>query len=170
MKKIFLLLVLLLSSINTSFAEDNWNLLGDSRLITRGEIVWGHQFGFMKDLSICDYDILLVSWSSDISEGKLKEFEGKDAYLQLNIDGEILEEELEFTLMLAGAFDSMEIGYFGAIVKSESFIEKLKQSSRIELTFTKPKSLLRILDIKSDYFNTEGLNKSYSLLDNSCPV
>ena len=50
----------------------------------------------------------------------------------------------------------MEVGYFGAIVKSESFIEKLKQSSRIELTFTKPKSLLRILDIKSDYFNTEG--------------
>ena len=169
MKKL-LLLVLLLSSINTSFAEDNWNLIGDSRLITRGEIVWGHQFGFMKDLSLCDNDILLISWSSDISKGKLKEFEGKDAYLQLNIDGEILEEELEFTLMLAGAFDSMEVGYFGAIVKSESFIEKLKQSSRIELTFTKPKSLLRILDIKSDYFNTEGLNKSYSLLDNSCPI
>ena len=169
MKKIFLLLVLLLSLINTSFAEDNWNLLGDSRLITRGEIVWGHQFGFMKDLSICDYDILLVSWSSDISEGKLKEFEGKDAYFQINIDGEILEEELEFTLITAGALDSMEIGYFFAIVNSESFIKKLKQSSRIELTFTKPKSLLRILDIKSDSFKTEGLNESYSLLDNSCP-
>ena len=126
MKKIFLLLVLLLSSINTSFAEENWNLIGDSRLITRGEIVWGHQFGFMKDSSLCDNDILLISWSSDISKGKLKEFEGKDAYLQLNIDGEILEEELEFTLMLAGALDSMEVGYFGAIVKSESFIEKLK--------------------------------------------
>ena len=170
MQKIFILIVLLLSSINTSFAEENWNLIGDSRLITRGEIVWGHQFGFMKDLSICDYDILLVSWSSDISEGKLKEFEGKDAYFQINIDGEILEEELEFTLITAGALDSMEIGYFFAIVNSESFIKKLKQSSRIELTFTKPKSLLRILDIKSDYFNTEGLNKSYSLLDNSCPV
>ena len=169
MKKIFLLLVLFLSSINTSFAEDNWKLLGDSRLITRGEIVWGHQFGFMKDLSICDYDILLVSWSSDISEGKLKEFEGKDAYFQINIDGEILEEELEFTLITAGALDSMEIGYFFAIVNSESFIKKLKQSSRIELTFTKPKSLLRILDIKSDSFKTEGLNESYSLLDNSCP-
>ena len=169
MNKIFLLLVLLLSSINTSFAEDNWNLLGDSRLITRGEIVWGHQFGFMKDLSICDYDILLVSWSSDISEGKLKEFEGKDAYFQINIDGEILEEELEFTLITAGALDSMEIGYFFAIVNSESFIKKLKQSSRIELTFTKPKSLLRILDIKTDSFKTEGLNESYSLLDNSCP-
>ena len=170
MKKIFLLLVLLLSSINTSFAEENWNLIGDSRLITRGEIVWGHQFGFMKDLSLCDYDILLVSWSSDISKGKLKAFEGNDAYLQINIDGEVLKDELEFTLITAGALDSMEIGYFGAIVKSESFIEKLKQSSRIELTFTKPKSLLRILDIKSDYFNTEGLNKSYSLLDNSCPI
>ena len=170
MKKIFLLLVLFLSSINTSFAEENWNLIGDSRLITRGEIVWGHQFGFMKDSSLCDNDILLISWSSDISKGKLKAFEGNDAYLQINIDGEVLKDELEFTLITAGAFDSMEIGYFGAIVKSESFIEKLKQSSRIELTFTKPKSLLRILDIKSDYFNTEGLNKSYSLLDNSCPV
>ena len=169
MKKL-LLLVLLLSSINTSFAEENWNLIGDSRLITRGEIVWGHQFGFMKDSSLCDNDILLISWSSDISKGKLKAFEGNDAYLQINIDGEVLKDELEFTLITAGAFDSMEIGYFGAIVKSESFIEKLKQSSRIELTFTKPKSLLRILDIKSDYFNTEGLNKSYSLLDNSCPV
>ena len=169
MKKL-LLLVLLLSSTNTSFAEDNWNLIGDSRLITRGEIVWGHQFGFMKDSSLCDNDILLISWSSDISKGKLKAFEGNDAYLQINIDGEVLKDELEFTLITAGAFDSMEIGYFGAIVKSESFIEKLKQSSRIELTFTKPKSLLRILDIKSDYFNTEGLNKSYSLLDNSCPI
>ena len=169
MKKL-LLVLLLLSSINTSFAEENWNLIGDSRLITRGEIVWGHQFGFMKDSSLCDNDILLISWSSDISKGKLKAFEGNDAYLQINIDGEVLKDELEFTLITAGAFDSMEIGYFGAIVKSESFIEKLKQSSRIELTFTKPKSLLRILDIRSDYFNTEGLNKSYSLLDNSCPV
>ncbi len=113
---------------------------------------------------------MLVSWSSDISEGKLKEFEGNDAYLQINIDGEVLKDELEFTLITAGPLGSMEVGYFGAIVKSESFIEKLKQSSRIELTFTKPKSLLRILDIKSDYFNTEGLNKSYSLLDNSCPI
>jgi len=170
MKKLLLLLFISFGLIGNSYSEENWSLIGDSRLIARGEIVWGHQFGFMKDSSLCDNDILLISWSSDISKGKLKEFEGKDAYLQLNIDGEVLKDELEFTLITAGALGSMEIGYFVAIVKSESFIEKLKQSSRIELTFTKPKSLLRILDIKSDYFNTEGLNKSYSLLDNSCPI
>jgi len=177
MKKLLLFLVISIASIsfadekiNSDSAIDNWSLISDSRLITRGETVWGHQFGFMKDLRACDSDILLISWSTDISEGKLKEFEGKDAYIHLNIDGELLEEELEFTLMFAGPLDSMEIGYFGAIVKSESFIEKLKQSSRIELTFLKPANLLNILDIKTDYFNTEGLNKSYSLLDNSCPI
>jgi hypothetical protein len=170
MKKLLTLLCLSIGLIGNSFAEENWSLIDDKRLITRGEIVWGHQFGFMKDLGLCGYDVMLLSWSSDISNGKLKEFEGKDAYVQINMDGEVLDQELEFTLMFAGDFDSMEVGYFGAIVKSESFIEKLKQSSRVELAFKKPKNLLKILDIKSDSFNTKGLNESYFLLDNSCPV
>ena len=165
-----LLALLFFSSHNYAFAEENWSLIGDTRLITRGEIVWGHQFGFMKSLSQCgDYDILLVSWSSDISDGQLKAFEGNDAYLQINIDGETLKDELEFTLMNAGKFDSMEIGYFGAIVNSDTLVERLKQSSKVKLTFTEPKSLLKILDIQSDSFKTKGLNSSYSLLDNSCP-
>ena len=100
----------------------------------------------------------------------MKKLEGKDAYVQINMDGEVLDQELEFTLMFAGDFGSMEVGYFGAIVKSESFIEKLKQSSRVELTFSKPNNLTKILDIKTDSFNTKGLNQSYTLLDNSCPV
>ena len=150
MKKLLMLLCLSIGVIGNSFAEENWSLIDDTRLITRGDIVWGHQFGFMKDLSLCGYDVMLLSWSSDISNGKLKEFEGKDAYVQINMDGEVLDQELEFTLMFAGDFGSMEVGYFGAIVKSESFIEKLKQSSRVELTFTEPKKLVEILDITSD--------------------
>ena len=63
----------------------------------------------------------------------------------------------------------MEIGYFGAIVNSDTLVERLKQSSKVKLTFTEPKSLLKILDIQSDSFKTKGLNSSYSLLDNSCP-
>ena len=169
--KIIIALIILSFGLNlNSLAEENWSLIDETRLITRGEIVWGHQFGFMKDLSLCGYDVMLLSWSTDISNGKLKKFEGKDAYVQINIDGEVLDQELEFTLMFAGDFGSMEVGYFGAIVKSESFIEKLKQSSRVELTFTEPKKLLKILDIKTDSFKTEGLNISYSKLDNSCPV
>ena len=170
MKKLITLILISISLTSNSIADENWSLIEDTRLITRGDIVWGHQFGFMKDLSLCGYDVMLLSWSTDISDGKLKEFEGKDAYVQINMDGEVLDQELEFTLMFAGDFGSMEVGYFGAIVKSESFIEKLKQSSRVELTFSKPNNLTKILDIKTDSFNTKGLNQSYALLDNSCPV
>ena len=167
MKQILFTLIILLSSITSSVAEENWSLIDDSRLITRGDIVWGHQFGFMKDLNFCGYDILLLSWST--SETGLKEFEGKNAYLKLNIDGEELDQELEFTLMFAGEMGTMEVGYFGAIVNSDSFINSLKQSSNIEFTFSNPDNLLTILDIKSDSFKTKGLAESYSLLDNSCP-
>ena len=170
MKKILALIMLSFGATFHSLAEENWTLIDETRLITRGEIVWGHQFGFMKDLGLCGYDVMLLSWSSDISNGELKKLEGKDAYVQITIDGEVLEQELEFTLMFSGDMFSMEVGYFGAIVKSESFIEKLKQSSRVELTFTKPKKLVKILDIKTDSFNTKGLDQSYALLDNSCPV
>ena len=170
MKKILTLIILFVGLNYNSLAEENWTLIDETRLITRGDIVWGHQFGFMKDLGLCGYDIMLLSWSSDISNGELKKLEGKDAYVQIKMDGEVLDQELEFTLMFVGNFDSMEVGYFGAIVKSESFIEKLKQSSRVELTFTKPKKLVKILDIKTDSFNTKGLDQSYALLDNSCPV
>ena len=170
MKKLITLILISISLTSNSIADENWSLIEDKRLITRGEIVWGHQFGFMKDLSLCGYDVMLLSWSTDISDGKLKEFEGKDAYVQINMDGEVLDQELEFTLMFAGDFGSMEVGYFGAIVKSESFIKKLKQSSKIELTFSKPNKLIKILDIKTDSFKTEGLDESYSMLDNSCPV
>ena len=170
MKKLITLILISISLTSNSIADENWSLIEDKRLITRGEIVWGHQFGFMKDLSLCGYDVMLLSWSSYISDGKLKEFEGKDAYVQINMDGEVLDQELEYTLMFAGNFGLMEVGYFGAIMKSESFIKKLKQSSKIELTFSKPNKLIKILDIKTDSFKTEGLDESYSMLDNSCPV
>ena len=124
----------------------------------------------MKNLRFCDSDILLVSWSSGISDGEMKKLEGEDVYLKIKIDGEELDEELQFTLMFAGEMFLLEVGYFGAIIKSESFIERLKQSSRVELTFTEPKKLIEILDITSDSFRTEGLDESYSMLDNSCPV
>ena len=168
MKKLLLLLFISFGLIGNSYSEENWSLIGDSRLIARGEIVWGHQFGFMKDTNFCGYDILLLSWST--SETGLKEFEGKNAYLKLNIDGEDLDQELEFTLMFAGEMGTMEVGYFGAIVNSDSFINRLKQSSNIEFTFSSPENLLSILDIKSDSFKTKGLNESYNLLDNSCPA
>ena len=170
MKKLLSLLLLSISLTSYSMAEDNWSLIDDTRLITHGEIVWGHQFGFMKNLRFCDSDILLVSWSSGISDGEMKKLEGEDVYFKIKIDGEELDEELQFTLMFAGEMFLLEVGYFGAIIKSESFIERLKQSSRVELTFTEPKKLVEILDITSDSFRTEGLDEAYSMLDNSCPV
>ena len=170
MKKILTLIILFVGLNSNSIAEENWSLIDDTRLITHGEIVWGHQFGFMKNLRFCDSDILLVSWSSGISDGEMKKLEGEDVYFKIKIDSEELDEELQFTLMFAGEMFLLEVGYFGAIIKSESFIERLKQSSRVELTFTEPKKLIDILDIKTDSFKTEGLDESYSMLDNSCPV
>ena len=170
MKKILALIMLSFGLTFQSFAEENWSLIDDTRLITHGEIVWGHQFGFMKNLRFCDSDILLVSWSSGISDGEMKKFEGEDVYFKIKIDSEELDEELQFTLMFAGEMFLLEVGYFGAIIKSEAFVEKLKQSSRVELTVTEPIKLLEILDITTDSFNTKGLNQSYSMLDNSCPV
>ena len=170
MKKLLSLILLSIGLTSFSMAEDNWSLIDDTRLITHGEIVWGHQFGFIRDVRFCDSDFLLVSFSSDISNGKMKDFEGQDAYFKIKIDGEELDQELQFTLMFAGEMFSLEVGYFGAIVESDSFIEQLKKSSRVELTITKPKKLLKILDIKTDSFNTKGLDQSYTLLDNSCPV
>ena len=170
MKKILTLIILFVGLNSNSIAEENWSLIDDTRLITHGEIVWGHQFGFMKNLRFCNSDILLVSWSSGISDGEMKKLEGEDVYFKIKIDSEELDEELQFTLMFAGEMFLLEVGYFGAIIKSESFIERLKQSSRIELTFTEPERLIEILDIKTDSFNTKGLDQSYDLLDNSCPV
>ena len=170
MKKILTLIILFVGLNSNSIAEENWSLIDDTRLITHGEIVWGHQFGFMKNLRFCDSDILLVSWSSGISDGEMKKLEGEDVYFKIKIDGEELDEELQFTLMFAGEMFLLEVGYFGAIIKSESFIERLKQSSRVELTFTEPQRLIEILDIETDSFNTKGLDQSYALLDNSCPI
>ena len=170
MKKLLSLILLSIGLTSFSMAEDNWSLIDDTRLITHGDIVWGHQFGFMKNLRFCDSDILLVSWSSGISDGEMKKLEGEDVYFKIKIDGEELDQELQFTLMFAGEMFSLEVGYFGAIVESDSFVEKLKQSSRVELTVTEPIKLVEILDITTDSFNTKGLDHSYALLDNSCPV
>ena len=170
MKKTLALIMLSFGLTFQSFAEENWSLIDDTRLITHGEIVWGHQFGFMKNLRFCDSDILLVSWSSGISDGEMKKLEGEDVYFKIKIDSEELDEELQFTLMFAGEMFLLEVGYFGAIIKSEAFVEKLKESSRVELTVTGPKKLIDILDITTDSFKTKGLDKLYSTLDNSCPV
>ena len=52
MKKILTLIILFVGLNSNSIAEENWSLIDDTRLITHGEIVWGHQFGFMKDLGL----------------------------------------------------------------------------------------------------------------------
>ena len=67
-------------------AQD-WEVIGTGliRYTTHGQVVHGHQFGFVKPPRQCDADVLWLSWSSHHPEAPT--IRGADAVFAADVDG-----------------------------------------------------------------------------------
>ena len=166
MKKLITILIALILSV-ASYAEDGWIVEKDT-IYTHGSTVHGHKFGYFKDKKYCGNDLIYLQWST--YEDGLKEFEGVDAKIAIRLNG---EDEVVYVipsaLMSTAKFPVlMTIGIFKTIIFSKELSKDIRESQNIEFIFVGPEDLVSKLDIKSDTFDTSGLDAAYSRFNNLC--
>jgi len=161
--RIFITLIFLVGlSVNVFANNDEWEYkewkvekIGNLvRYATHGSVVWGHKFGFLKRINDCSFSNLWVSLSS--SFGEVKEFEGGDAILKLDIDGIVSEIKVQLSAVYKPELLSYHLMAFTNYVPDNDFIDLLKKGHKLELTVVEPKQLVKYLDVNGDVFNLNG--------------
>lgn len=132
--------------------------------LTHGSFVWGHEFGFFKNPNDYRNDILWLAFSS--SNEEVKDFVGKEVTVSLNIDGVMLEVELE--MLFTGTIGITQVMYFTNWLAGERLINTLAKGRYVEVKIVKPKKLEALLDIKFDVFNLEGFTASRKKAEKMC--
>ncbi len=161
--RIFITLIFLVGlSVNVSAKNDEWEYkewkveeIGTFvRYTTHGSVIWGHQFGFLKRIEDCSLDNLWVSLSSSFDE--VKEFEGEDALLKLDIDGAVSEIKVQLSTVYKPELLSYHLMAFTNYVPENDFIDLLKKGHELKLTVVEPKQLVKYLDINDEVFSLNG--------------
>ncbi|MCK5305724.1 MAG: hypothetical protein KAJ66_01155 [Candidatus Omnitrophica bacterium] len=168
MKKIFIILILsILVSTFPSFKavgggfEDaqpenkEWDVRTTSDIVryaSHGNIIYGHEFGFIKKAGN-NVDMLWISWST--SEDGLEQFKGKNCTFLIDIDGELFEVEL----CMVGVYELTTLTtvvFFTNGIASPKLIKALEEGELANIEIVGPKKILDYFDIPSDSFNIDG--------------
>ena len=142
----------------TAGAED-WKITGTDlvRYSTHGQIVHGHQFGFVKPPGRCDTDVIWLSWSSHTPEALSAK--GADAVFAANVDG--TQFKIGVRARTAGHLTpNLIVVAFSDFIAGPKLIELLKSSNQITLTIDGPDSIAKLFDIKSDVFSLDGFGSN----------
>jgi len=162
MKKIILFCLLGVFICSTAFADSvpppdkSWTVeerMGRVFYFTRGRIVWGHEFGFFKDLGYCNEDTFWLSISS--YEDEVQAFDGKDIEFELEIDKE--HYSVKIPMMSVGKLASNNIMLFTNLSLDNEATDALRKGSVVNLRVVGPKELLDFFDIKEDEFDLKEL-------------
>ena len=140
-------------------AASDWEVTGTDliRYSTHGEMVHGHQFGFVKLPGRCDVDILWLSWSS-YNPAALSA-KGANAIFAADVDGTKFKMEVRAKIAKT-PWSILTIVAFSDFVAGPGLIELLKSGSKITLTIDGPESVNKLFDIKSDVFSLKGFGPS----------
>lgn len=123
------------------------------RYISNGNVVHGHQFGFIKKENNCDQDLMWISWSG-IEKG-IERFKGVDAAIQFRV-GET-KFQLEIPLIATyQANPSKTVVAFSNFVAGEKLMSLLENEEQIELTIVSPEQLRKKFDVATDTFSLNG--------------
>ena len=136
---------------------DPWEIISyDSRFIysAHGEAVYGHKFGFVKTAGHCQSDILYINWSTP--EGAVKEFEGVDATINFNVDGERFQLKVPLLSTFEYLPNVLTLVTFSNYQAGGRMIDLLKHGRSIEVAINSPVELRQLMDVRSDSFSLEG--------------
>ena len=169
MKKIFLLVFSVISLLigmplgasapEGELGDESWAVkLRAGRLFyfTHGRAVWGHEFGFYKDIYNCDRDTLWLTFSA--SEEKVKNFIGKDIIILLSVDGK--DFKIKIPMLSADTLGFTQIMAFTNWSPGEQLMGELIKGRYVKMQILEPKELEALLDIKEDQFGLEGFADS----------
>ena len=132
---------------------------------THGTVVYGHEFGFYKDPSNCNEDIMWLVFSS--YDEKVIDFIDEEVVVLLNIDGVVCEVELVM-LYAADTIGLTNIMYFSNWVAGEMLIAALMKSHNVTVQIIEPRELAVLMDIKKDTFDLGGFAASRRKAEKMC--
>ena len=131
---------------------------------THGAAVWGHEFGFYKNINDYENDILWLTYSS-IDE-KVKELQGSEVIVQLDIDGTKVKVNLDY--ISAGTIGFTHIMHLTNWVVGDDLIKLLSNGKELTVHIIEPKELKELIDINGDIFSLEGFAESRKKAEEMC--
>lgn len=139
--------------------DESWSV--ESRVdrffyFTHGTTVWGHEFGFIKTPGDCDEDMFWLTFSS--SDEKVKNFEGQNVGILLNVDGK--DFKIKLPILNTGIIGITSVMTFTNLYPDKLLMEALLNGRYVTVRIVEPKDLENLLDIKEDKFGLQGLIKS----------
>ena len=135
------------------------------KTITHGQVVWGNEFGFVKNQTNCSTEYIWFSISS--YEKDIDDVKDKELLLNFNIDNKEykLKAKVSFINELTPI---MKIVTFTRIEPKEKFIELLKKNKSIKIELLGPAELVKKFDIPYESFSLDGFIENYTKFNESC--
>ena len=143
-------------------------IVGDDFIFYRvpGQAVWGHRYGFVKQIPNCSQDQFFVEWSS---YEDIKPYEGKYVPFSL-VNDQGVSTKLNPTLIAVKDFTSiMQVGFFAEDDRGYSYSSAFKDFNKNSKQVT-----INIgddfdnFDIKTDTFLTNGYEKARIDAERTC--
>ncbi|MFH1479249.1 MAG: hypothetical protein ABIG92_05705 [Candidatus Omnitrophota bacterium] len=169
---LFLATTLFVSMVEAGGLEDeswdeSWTVekqIGRVFYYTHGTAVWGHEFGFFKDVNDFSSDTLWLTFSS--CEEKVKDFVGKDVLILLDVDGK--EFKVKTPMLHTGTIGLTHVMTFTNWSPGEQLMDSLTKGRYVKVQILEPKELEALLDIKDDRFGLEGFAASRKEAESVC--
>jgi len=153
----FIILFVLVGIIGSVFAQidqprdEGWSVekrADRTFYFTHGTIVRQNEFGFIKG-DDCESDILWLTFS--FSSDRVKDFEGKEAVVLLQVDGRDFKVKLPIvSIGTSGASQAMT---FTNWRPSKQLMDALKSGRYVKVEISGPRELEGLLGIKEDQFS-----------------
>ena len=169
---LFLVVTLFVSIVEAGGVEyeredENWTVeirIGRVFYYTHGTAVWGHEFGFFKDVNDCSSDTLWLTFSS--YEENVKDFKGRDVVILLDVDGK--EFKVKTPMLGTGTIGLTHVMTFTNWSPGEQLMDALAKGRYVKVQILEPKELETLLDIKEDQFGLEGFVASRKEAESVC--
>jgi hypothetical protein len=130
---------------------------GGAHYRVQGNVVWGHNIGFVKSPHDCKKDLLVIEWST-YNKGA-SDLKGQDINMTLSTDIYTFNVDVPLVAVFKPDFLIAEIAVFSDIIMPNDFFKSLGKKRSLTVTIDAPDKSPVYFDIPTDYFNLDNLQE-----------
>ena len=130
---------------------------GGAHYRVQGNVVWGHNIGFVKSPHDCKKDLLVIEWST-YNKGA-SDLKGQDINMTLSTDIYTFNVDVPLVAVFKPDFLIAEIAVFSDIIMPNAFFNSLGKKRSLTVTIDAPDKSPVYFDIPTDYFNLDNLQE-----------
>lgn len=136
---------------------------------THGLGVWGHEFGFVKQLGSCEKDNLYISWSTTEEFSQLEKMSNQTVLFDLSTE----KDNYKFALSNLTSYplpfgDTYNIMLFTNFFPNQNFIKSINLGKRIIIKVNESDPYFQNFDIDFEEFSLEGYSEALKFSNQEC--